>query len=124
MVAAQGGDTSYIGNPDKFELAKNQVPVYSIKKGYVKSINALEIGLSSMQLGGGRETMDDVIDMSAGILLNKKVGDFVSEGELLCVLHTNKDENVYNAIAKDVLNSFDIVDEFVPKEKVIKEVIL
>ena len=124
MVAAQGGDPSYIENPDKFELAKNQVSVYSIKKGYVKSINALEIGLSSMQLGGGRETMDDVIDMSAGILLNKKVGDFVSEGELLCVLHTNKDDNVYNAIAKDVLNSFEIVDEFVPKEKVIKEVIL
>ena len=48
----------------------------------------------------------------------------VAEGELLCVLHTNKDETVYNKIKRDVLSSFEIVDEFVPKEKVIKEVIV
>ena len=124
MVKAQGGDTSYIEHPEKFEVAKNQIEVTSVRKGYVKSINALEIGLSSMRLGGGRETMDDVIDMSAGIMLNKKVGDYVTEGELLCVLHTNKDETVYNKIKRDVLSSFEIVDEFVPKEKVIKEVIV
>ena len=124
MVKAQGGDTSYIEHPEKFEVAKNQIEVTSVRKGYVKSINALEIGLSSMRLGGGRETMDDVIDMSAGIMLNKKVGDYVAEGELLCVLHTNKDETVYNKIKRDVLSSFEIVDEFVPKEKVIKEVIV
>ena len=123
MVKAQGGDASYIENPEKFEVAKNQVEVFSNKEGYVKSINALEIGLSSMRLGGGRSTMDDVIDMSAGIMLNKKVGDTVKKGELLCVLHTNKDARVYNEIAKDVLNSFEIVDEFVAKENVIKEII-
>ena len=123
MVKAQGGDASYIENPEKFEVAKNQVEVFSNKEGYVKSINALEIGLSSMRLGGGRSTMDDVIDMSAGIMLNKKVGDTVKKGELLCVLHTNKDAQVYNEIAKDVLNSFEIVDEFVAKENVIKEII-
>ena len=124
MVAAQGGDVSFIENPGKFPVAKNKVEVYSIKSGYVKSINALEVGLASMQLGGGRETMDDIIDMSAGIMLNKKVGDYVNEGEVLCVLHTNKDESVYNAISKAILTSFEVVDEFVPKEKVIKEVIL
>lgn len=123
MVKAQGGDASYIEHPEKFEVAKNQVEVFSNKEGYVKSIDALEIGLSSMKLGGGRSTMDDVIDMSAGIMLNKKVGDTVKKGELLCVLHTNKDAQVYNEIAKDVLNSFEIVDEFVAKENVIKEII-
>jgi len=123
MVKAQGGDPSYIENPEKFPLAKHQIEVIAPKNGYVKSINALGIGLASMQLGGGRETMDDVIDMSAGIMLNKKVGDYVNKGEVLCVLHTNKDANVYESIAKDVLNEFVVVDEFVSKQHVIKEII-
>ena len=123
MVKAQGGNPDFIEHPEKFEVAKNQIEVIATKAGYVKSINALEIGLSSMQLGGGRETMDDVIDMSAGIMLNKKVGDYVNQGEVLCVLHTNKDENIYNSLAIDVLKSFVIVDEFVSKEPVIKEII-
>ena len=43
-----------------------------------------------MHLGGGRATLDDVIDMSAGVILYKKVGDFVSKGDVLCELHTNR----------------------------------
>lgn len=113
FVGAQGGDTSFILNPDKFPVAKNIIKVYSVSEGYVKTINALEIGRSSMHLGGGRETLDDVIDMSAGIVLNKKIGDFVKNGELLATLYTNKDEFEY--IKQDVLKSFEIVKEKVNK---------
>lgn len=113
FVKAQGGDESYILDPSKFEVSKNIIKVYSTKSGYVKSINALEIGRSSMHLGGGREKLDDVIDMSAGIVLNKKIGDYVEENELLATLYTNKED--YNYIEEDVLNSFEIV-----KEKVVK----
>ena len=113
FVKAQGGDESYILDPSKFEVSKNIIKVYSTKSGYVKSINALEIGRSSMHLGGGREKLDDVIDMSAGIVLNKKIGDFVEENELLATLYTNKED--YKYIEEDVLNSFKIV-----KEKVVK----
>lgn len=123
MVAAQGGDVDYILYPRKFPLAKNIVPIYAKQDGYVKEINALEIGLSSMRLGGGRETLDDVIDMSAGIMLNKKVGDLVKEGEPLCYLHTNKSVDVINQVVKDVANSYVICKEFVEKPKVILEVI-
>ena len=52
MVQAQGGDVEYILHPEKFEVAKNIVPIYAKNRGYVKNIDALEIGLSSMTLGG------------------------------------------------------------------------
>ena len=111
MVKAQGGDVSYIEHPEKFPLAKHIVEVKANKDGYIKQIVALEIGESAMRLGAGRETFDDVIDMSAGIVLNKKVGDKVNKGDVLCVVHTNKEN--FDSILKDIENSFIIVDEFV-----------
>ena len=123
MVAAQGGDVEYILHPEKFELAKNIIPIYAKEEGYVEEINALEIGLSSMTLGGGRETLEDVIDMSAGIMLNKKVGDYVKEGDVLCYLHSNKNVTLINRVAKNVFDSFKICKTFVPKPKVVLEII-
>ena len=123
MVKAQDGDIEYILHPEKFPLAKNIIPIYSREEGYVASINALEIGLSSMTLGGGRETLDDVIDMAAGIMLNKKVGDYVKEGEILCWLHSNKNVTLINRVAKNVFNAYKISKEFVAKPKVIIEII-
>ncbi|MBR1581557.1 MAG: thymidine phosphorylase [Bacilli bacterium] len=105
FVGAQGGDTSYILDPSKFEVAKNIIPIYSQKSGIVKRIDALTIGKCSMELGGGRETMEDVIDMSAGIILNKKIGDEVKEGEVLCTLHTNKLDTV--SIEEKVIKAFE-----------------
>ena len=123
MVKAQDGDIEYILHPEKFQVAKNIVPIYAKQSGYVKSIDALEIGLSSMRLGGGRETLNDVIDMSAGIMLNKKVGDKIASGEVLCYLHSNKDVDVINKISKDVAKSFEITKDFVEKPRVILEII-
>ena len=123
MVQAQDGDINYILHPEKFAVAKNIIPIYAKEEGYVESINALEIGLSSMTLGGGRETLDDVIDMAAGIMLKKKVGDYVKEGEVLCYLHSNKTVTLINRVAKNVFESFKISKDFVEKPKVILEVI-
>ena len=123
MVKAQGGDVNYILHPELFEVAGKAIKVYADKDGYVKLLNALTIGVSSMRLGGGRETLDDVIDMSAGIMLNKKVGDKVEKGELLATLYTNKDQADYLPVVQDVKGAFVITDEFVPHQKVILEVI-
>lgn len=100
FVGAQGGDISYIDEPSKFEMSKNLIDIFSDKSGYISKIDALKIGLGSMKLGGGREKIDDVIDMSAGIVLNKKIGDYVKKGQLLCTLHTNKDDikKVYDLV--------------------------
>ncbi len=123
MVQAQDGDINYILHPEMFAVAKNIIPIYATESGYVSSIDALEIGLSSMTLGGGRETLDDVIDMSAGIMLNKKVGDQVKEGEVLCYLHSNKNVTLINRVAKNVFNAFKISKEFIDKPQIIYEVI-
>ena len=111
MVKAQGGDVSYIEHPEKFEESKYVVEVKASKAGYVKRIVALEIGESAMRLGAGRETFDDVIDMSAGIVLSKKVGDQVKVGDVLCTVHTNVEDHA--KILKDIEEAFVIVDEFV-----------
>lgn len=104
FVKAQKGDISYIHNPSKFDVAKHIIPIYSNKEGVVKRIDALTIGKSSMKLGGGREKIEDTIDMSAGIILNKKIGDFVKNNELLATLYTNKED--FDDIKTDVLNAF------------------
>ena len=123
MIEAQGGDVSYLKHPEKFEVAKNLIEVRSPEAGYIKSLDALTIGVSSMKLGGGRETLEDTIDMSAGIILNKKIGDRVEKGELLCTLHTNKDEKEYKPIIDEVLSAYVISKEFVKAHPVILEVI-
>ena len=85
------------------------IEIKSECEGYIKTIDALAIGLGSCHLGGGRMKLNDVIDMSAGIYLNKKVGDFAKKGELLCTLHTNKD-NV-EAIVEQVKKAYLFQDE-------------
>ena len=74
----------------------------------MKNIDALENSLSSIRLGGGREILDDVIDMAAGIMLNKKVGDQVNEDEVLCYLHSNKNVKLIILVAKQVFDAFEI----------------
>ena len=118
FVKAQGGDIDYIDHPEKFPVSKNLIEIKSENEGYIKTIDALTIGLGSCHLGGGRLKMDDVIDMSAGIILNKKVGDHVKKGELLCTLHTNKD-NV-DSIIKDVKEAFIFQDEPIKESELFK----
>ncbi len=108
FVKAQGGDVSYIDNPQKFKVANYIVDVISNSSGYIKRIDALTIGIGSMHLGGGREKMEDEIDMSAGIVLNKKIGDKVEKGEVLCRLYT--DHKDYKEVYENVLNAFEIID--------------
>ena len=93
MVKAQGGDLDYILHPEKFEVSKHQIGIYAERSGYIKEINALEIGLAAMKLGAGRETLDDVIDMSAGIVLAHKIGAKVKKGDLLCTAYTRSEEH-------------------------------
>lgn len=121
MVKAQGGDETYIDHPEKFEISKNIIEVKSDKEGYVNRINALEIGEASMKLGAGRETMKDIIDMSSGIILNKKVGDYVKEGELLCTLYTNK-QDIKDAL-QEAKDAFTFSKEKVETHPVVWEIV-
>ncbi len=89
MVNAQGGDSSYIFNPAKFVLGKNVIEIKSQNKGYVSKIDALAIGHAAMLVGAGREKITDTINPRVGVVLNKKVGDYVNENETLATLYSD-----------------------------------
>lgn len=99
FVAAQGGDASYVEDTSKFPEAAYQMEVSAPEGGYVQGVNAESIGSACMKLGGGRETKDSVIDLSVGIILKKKTGDFVKEGETLAVVHANDRAKGEDAVA-------------------------
>lgn len=109
LFAAQGGDISYLEHPEKFTLASHIVPIVSENSGFVKRIDSMAIGVSAMKLGAGRATMSDKIDMAAGIVLQKKVGDKVNKGDILAYAHTNK-EGV-DAVFHDIHDAFVLSNE-------------
>ena len=100
MVENQGGDVSYIDDPDKFELSEYVEPVTAVRGGRVISIETDMIGKVASKLGAGRIDGNKDIDYSAGVVLNKKVGDRVEEGETLAYIHTNKPELIDKSIEK------------------------
>lgn len=100
-IMSQGGDINYLDHPEKFKNAKYVYEIKSKQSGYIKEIEALTIGEAAMHLGAGRLKLTDKIDPTAGIILNKKVGDKVKSGDLLCKAYTNK-KNV-----KDILRTIN-----------------
>lgn len=98
LVEKHGGDTAPVKEPSVYPKSKFQVEITAKQAGYVSRIHARQIGILSMNLGAGRSSMADKIDYTAGILLNKKVGDAVGKGELLAIAtadsQTRIDENL------------------------------
>lgn len=121
MVEAQGGDASYIKDPSKFEKAKYIIDVKSNKDGYIKEINALEIGEAAMKLGAGRATKEDIIDFATGIVLEKKVGSKVNKGDILCKVYSNKEH--VESIILEVVESFKITNEELKTLPIIYEIV-
>ena len=100
MVQNQGGDISYLNDTNKFEKAKYIIPVESKTRRIIKEINAEEVGKVAWILGAGRLKKEDKIDNSAGIILNKKVGDYVEEKEVIAYINTNYEEKIEYAKSK------------------------
>ena len=121
MVKAQGGDVEYILHPEKFEVSSKAIEIRAPFDGYVSKLNALDIGIAAMKLGAGRETLEDKIDMSAGIYLHAKVGSKVKKGDVLCVAYTNKD-NVDDAL-EQIKGAYEIVDREISVQPVIREIV-
>lgn len=88
-VEAQGGDKKLIENTFNFAKSKYSHAVKSVKSGYISSADTEAYGLASLALGAGRNTVEDEIDYSAGIILKKKTGDFVKKGEEIATLYSN-----------------------------------
>lgn len=90
MVAAQGGNADWILHPENFPKAAYNYEVKAREDGYIIGVDTESYGVASLLLGAGRNTKEDVIDPTAGIMLCKKTGDFVKKGEVLAILYSGK----------------------------------
>lgn len=122
LVENQGGDISYIINPEKFKKAEHIIPVYAEKSGHIKKLDAKQVGVISVHLGAGRIKKEDTIDYSVGIWLEKKIGDYVDTGDVLAYIHANNEEKAMMAV-EDLKQAYKIIDEKVEKEEYILDII-
>ncbi|EGA9670344.1 pyrimidine-nucleoside phosphorylase [Listeria monocytogenes] len=99
FLSNQGGDASIVDHPEKLPQAKYQIEVPAKSSGFVSQIVADEIGIAAMILGAGRATKEDEINLAVGLMLRKKVGDAVKEGESLVTIFADQ-EDVENVKAK------------------------
>ncbi len=122
FIIAQGGAEEEVLNPDLLSKANFIEEVICTESGWVSKIHTEEIGKISLLLGGGRETKESEIDLSVGLILHKKHGDYVNAGESLATIHANDLEKL--ALAKErLLNAYSFSDKQVEKQPVIKGVI-
>lgn len=122
FVEAQGGDSAPVYDTKLLPQASIVKEVYAPVDGYVSHIESDRVGISAMKLGGGRETKESPIDLSVGILINKKVGDKVEKGEKIATLYANDQEKLAAAITElEQAYSYSVTP--VEKPKLIKTVI-
>lgn len=122
FVEAQGGSREAVYHTELLPRAAYQEEIPSSQEGYVSRIICDEIGICSLMLGGGRETKESAIDLSVGLVLRKKVGDYVKKGEALAVIHGNDREKM-KAAAKRFIDSYEFSGQPVEKAPFIKVVI-
>ena len=122
FVGAQGGDPEQVWHPERLPAAGIREQIPAPEEGWLQAIQCEEIGNCSMILGGGRETKESELDLSVGLILHKKVGDFVRKGEPMATIFANDPEKK-EAAEKRFLAACRIGAEPVKKPKLIKAVI-
>ncbi len=114
FIKAQGGDPSFVDDTDKLPKAKYIEEVRAVDSGVITKINAEAFGLIAMELGAGRETKESEIDLSVGIVLNKKRDDEVKSGDILAYIHSN-DRNNIQKTKNNILNNIIISEKSTEK---------
>ncbi len=109
LVAAQGGDSRVVNEPDRLAVAPVTVDVVAKQAGIVQEVDALEIGLASVAMGAGRTRADQPVDHQVGISVLKKPGAVVQVGDMLARLHVRDAATSAEAAAR-VAEAFSIGD--------------
>ena len=102
LVTAQGGDVSYLDDPEKFEKAKYIEPIIAPQDGIISKLDALQVGELSCFLGAGRETKEQDINPRVGFTFNKKVGDEVHTGDVLGFVHSDDENKLREVLSKNI----------------------
>lgn len=119
FVEAQGGDSAAVFDTNLLPEASIQEEIPAPVDGYLAHMEADEVGSACLILGGGRETKESVIDLSVGLVLKKKVGDAVKQGEALAVIHAN-DRDKLEAAKKRFLTACSFTENPVEKRTLIR----
>lgn len=122
LVVLQEGDPSVIDNSELFEIAPLTHKVKATKEGYVYELNAESVGVSSLLTGAGRHTKDDELDYGAGIILEKKIGDYVKVGDVLATLYSS-DEDKFEKAEEELQSAYAIKAEKPEKASIIHKII-
>jgi pyrimidine-nucleoside phosphorylase len=122
FIVAQGGNVDIADNTNLLPQAKIKTRVVCTEEGFIQKIDAAQLGYCAMKLGAGREYKGQKIDLSAGIMLEHRVGDFVKKGQLLCTIYGN-DEAKIKEVEKLLVTAIKIGNDHVPKTKLILGVI-
>lgn len=122
FVIAQNGDISVIDNLELLPSAKNMIKLYSNQEGYVESINAEKLGIAAMMLGGGRAKKEDTIDYGVGVVVHKKVGDYVKKDDVIATIHAN-DLTKFEEVKNTILDAYQLVKDEIKKPTLIYDII-
>ncbi len=122
FVKAQGGDSDAVYNTEKLKVADTITEVCADCDGYVQSIQSELIGKSSMILGGGRAAKDDVIDLSVGVVLSKKIGDKVNKGDVIARIYCDNADKTKEAETM-IKEAYTFLQEYVEKNVLIKGIV-
>ena len=123
VVESQGGDATLIEDTTNFAQAKYSHSVKCKESGYIVSVNTESYGLASLALGAGRNTAEDSIDYSAGIVLRKKTGDYVEVGDELATLYSNN-SSTFTTAEKMLLEATEISGAKPDVEPLIYDIII
>ncbi len=113
LIAAQGGDVRFVDEPDRLPCAPIIEPIPALADGYLQKVDAAQVGMAVVELGGGREKKGDPIDHSVGVIVHYKVGDRVQKGTPLCTIHASDRVRLERAKAR-LLKAHTIGPESVP----------
>ncbi len=122
MVEAQGGDKTWILQPEKFPKAAYSYAVKAERSGYITHVDTESYGVASLLLGAGRNTKEDVIDPTAGIYLRAKTGDYVEKGQEIATLYSGK-QSGFAAAAERLTAATEICDDAPIKQPLILDVV-
>lgn len=123
MTELQGGDSNYIKNLNLYPKSIYKVGMTAKQNGYIHSINTFEVGMSAIELGAGRKTKEDILDLKAGLIFNKKIGDKVKKGEILVELFADSKNKLAAGLEK-LSTSIIIKKEKAKVPRLIKRIII
>ena len=118
MIAAQGGDSRVCDDVKLLPQAPVIVPVRAAKDGYLKNVNGMALGLAAQRMGAGRIAKEDEIDPAVGFVMEKRIGDYVKRGEVLCTLHARTEASAQEAEQR-ILDALTFSPDPCPKARLL-----